>query len=203
MRRHLLSVAVFAWALAGGFGCGAGGKLSMYSETDPLTMIEGNFDSGIYSFDDTGNITVLLFDGPVDRPARAMTMRMMWKPRVTRTPLDPDATNATIRYVVFSGDEKTTVGLYNGAGYLYPKGRLGSGHLTLSLWQGDLRWSEASDGFEDQLGQVRLRGDFSVHRDDKAMHEALRRLSVRLSRSLGYPQYVRADPVDSRQESWP
>jgi len=198
VKRHLLLVVFFAWAVAGSSGCSMGGKLSLYRDTEPQTVVEGDFDSGIYSFDDTGNITVLLFDGPVDRPTRAMTMRMMWEPRAARTPLAPGATNATIRYVIFRGDQKPMVGLYSGAGFLYPKGRLGSGNLTLSLWQGNLRWSEASDGFEDQLGQVQIRGVFSAHRDDKAMHQALRRISVRLSHSLGYPQYVRADPAGFR-----
>ena len=201
MRRCLTVVAVIAWVAAGGFGCGAGGKLTIFSSVEPDVEIEGQFKSGIYSYDDTGNITVLLYDGTLDQPARAMVMRMMWKPRVTRTPFDEDATNATLRYVVFDNDGN--VGLYSGAGFLNPKGNLGKSRLTLSLWQGDLRWSEASEGFVDEVGQARLSGNFSVHRDDKAMHDALRRISVRLTRGLGYPQYVRADPAGSQHESWP
>ena len=176
-----------------GAGCGAGGHLTIRSESDPETVFKGGFESGIYRVDSEGELTILLYDGPAEQPTEAMTIRMLWRPRAARTPLDPDATNATIRYVIFTGNRPGQVSIYSGAGYLYPKGRLGGSRLGVSLWQANLRWMEASEGFEDRIGRARLTGDFTVTRNDRTMYQALRRLSVLISEALGYPQQVRAD----------
>jgi len=185
--------AIFTLLTLALFGCSTGGKLAIHSARDPKTALKSGFESGIYRLDDRANITILLFDGPADDPTQAVTIRVHWAPRTARTPLDPGATNATIRYIIFGGEDHRQVGIYSGAGYLYPRGRFGQGHLAFNVWQANLRLTDSSGGFNDLLGQARLKGTFTAHRGDQAMPEAMRRLNILISRRLGYPQYVHAD----------
>ena len=174
-------------------GCGSGGRLAIRSVADRNAALEGGFDSSIYRLDDQGNLTILLLDGPLEDPAQAVTIRMLWAPQTARTPLDPGATNASIRYVIFTGEGRQRVGVYSGAGYFYPAGRLGRHRLSGEVWDANLRLTDASKGFSDLLGPAQLRGSVTAQRNDGAMSAALRRLDILVSQRLGYPQYVRAD----------
>lgn len=174
-------------------GCSPGGHLAIRSVTDRDTLLEGGFDSSIYRLDDRGNLTILLLDGPLENPAQAVTIRMLWAPRTARTPLDPGATNASIRYVIFTGENNGRVGVYSGAGYFYPTGRPGQSRITGEIWEASLRLIDGSDGFSDLLGPSQLSGHISALRNDGAMNEALNRLDILVTKRLGYPQYVWVD----------
>lgn len=177
---------------------GAGEKdLTIQSRANPQTLTVGGFDHGIYTQTDPSTITVLLTDGPVDQPKRALIVRMFWRPVATATPLDETATNATVQYIVFDrGSEaaaKPIVGIYSGGGFLFPNSDLGEPTLTASLWQATLNLADASPGFEDDLGASLLKGRFTARRDDDAMPEALRQVNIAVSEALGSPRFVRAD----------
>ena len=177
-------------------GCVSGGRLTIESQADPeQAMVDGTFGWGIYRYESHGAVTMLLVDGPVESPRQAVTIRMLWTPRAARTPLDPSATNATIRYVRFDGDE---VAVYGGAGYVRPHGRLGSKALDAAVWDADLRLTRATRGFDDSLGPIRLHGRFTIRRDDQELPAALRRLAVRASRLFGTPQFVDAEAQRAR-----
>ena len=176
-----------AWLI----GCGSGGSLAIRSEYEPDQVIKGGFESGMYRPGNKGNMTILLYDGPADRPTQVMTIRMLWPPRAARTPLDPDATNATVHYVLF--DAAGGVGVYRGAGYLYPSGKIGGRSLSVRLEQAALRCTDGGEGFVDPIGLARATGKFTVRRDDKAIGQLLRRINMLVSRGLGYPQLVHFD----------
>ncbi len=180
-------------------GCaGTGGApdkaLTIQSRTNPEDIAVGGFDRGIYSMDGPSRLTILLTDGPVEAPNRALIVRMFWKPKAAATPLDETATNATVQYIVFNrGTDTPPVGIYSGGGFLYPENDLGSQTLQANLWQATLNLSDKSEGFQDTLGSSILRGKFTATRDEEGIVNAVRLVNIAVSESLGVPRFVRAD----------
>ncbi len=183
----------------GAVGCaglgGEGGRLAVRSQSSPGTVLSSAFGTGVYGYDDQNNLTVLLFDGPPDNPAQAVAIRMFWQPRAAATPIERTATNATIQYMVFatSGSEAREVGVYSGAGYVFPRTAPGQSPLAASVWDAALRLSDRSEGFTDLLGKAELKGGFTAVRDDIAKEQMLQRLHVLVRERLGYPRLVMTD----------
>ncbi len=182
---------------------GCGGKtgardadLHILSRANPRDIAVGGFDHGIYSLDGRSAMTVLLTDGPVENPNRALIVRMFWRPKAAATPLDETATNATVQYIVFNRGADTakgTVGIYSGGGFVYPENDMGSPKLQANLWQATLTLADNSEGFEDTLGASVLRGRFTAQRDDEGIIDAVRRVNIAVSEALGVPRFVSAD----------
>lgn len=189
---------------------GTGGRLTAHSLTEPEARLSTNFDHAIYRTDGNSGATIVLYRGPLDAPEQALIIRMFWQPRAGSTPINPAATNATLHYLVFTdspgssdtpGNPNTSqspapseyVGVYGGAGFLFPHDKLGEPTLRANLWHANLRLSDATVGFEDVLGQAELAGRFTARRDPLAVQQALRHLSQAASQRLDYPRLVRGD----------
>lgn len=181
-------------------GCGSSlwtsqSALAIVSQDDTSLRLQGDFNSAYYIFDSTESITVVLIEGPEDNPTQAAAIRMMWQPKAGLTPVNPDATNATIQYIVFANrrtDEGffREVGVYSGAGFLHLGSTPGDARLNASLWQADLLLADRSDRFKDLLGQSTLRGSFTAERDSVKVQQLLKRLNLKVSDRLGYPRLV-------------
>ena len=169
------------------------GKLAARSLTEPDTALKGGFETGLYAFDGKNRLTVLLYDGPIDNPTQAVTIRMFWRPHAGRTSLSGAATNATVNYVIFAGDDSSSVGIYSGAGFLHPKSRLGKAKLAATLRNATLNLAESDSAFVDLLGQAVLEGKFTARLDSAGLEQALRQLRTNVRQRLGYPRMVRAD----------
>jgi hypothetical protein len=198
---------------------GGRGDLAARSEAQAGAVLQGRFTHAVYSFDTKDNLTILLSDGPIDTATQIMTVRMFWQPRAAHTPLDPTATNVSIQYVVFtppgiapapgSAPEsapasiggidapKAQVGVYSGAGFLWPDSKPGKSSFKARIRQANLRLSDRSAAFADLLGKARLEGSFAAARDDEAVLAGLRQLHARLTAHLGYPRLVDATPFIS------
>ncbi len=150
----------------------------------------GRFDTAYYSFDDVNHMTVLLIEGPVANPTQAVTIRMFWTPRAARTPISTAATNATIHYMIFTGADSNQVGIYSGAGFMFPNGKLGDAKLKAGIWDANLSLSDHTAGFRDLLLKAALAGTFTVQRDDLALSQTLHQLRTTLRDRLGYPRLV-------------
>jgi len=176
-------------------GCAAfepGGELSVAGAAEQRVKLTGSFDRAIYGHDAQDNLTVILLDGPRDTPMQAAVIRMLWMPQAGATPIDPSATNASIHYCIFAGEQKPRpVGVYAGAGFLYPKRALGKPRLQAELWEASLQLSDRSDNFRDRLGQSVIKGEFTARRDEARVSELLHELNVEVVGSLGYPRVVR------------
>jgi hypothetical protein len=170
-----------------------GGKLAIQDESEQGAVLRGGFDSGIYRFHNQNNLVVLLFDGPQDDPTQVVILRMFWWPRAGQTPIDPTATNASVHYIIFAGEQRQEVGIYSGAGFVYPTSRPGGRMLKAGVWHAHLRLVDSSDGFTDRLGQAVLKGKFQARRDELALEPVLHRLNVLIQNQLGYPRLVRTD----------
>lgn len=171
-------------------------SLTARSHGDDEVQLRGQFDHAVYSYGDRDSLTVVLIDGPLDQPRQAVTVRMFWLPRAGSTPLTATATNASIQYVVFppaSGDSGGNIGVYSGAGFLYPSNRPGSEHFRGKIWQANLRLSDRGATFSDRLGPSVLTGTINARRDDQAVVDLLQRLNKLVAERLGYPRLVRVD----------
>lgn len=190
----VIACALIAMILAVGCGTHHGASLALRSQSRPSTALIGGFTSSYYSMDDKNHLTILLVDGSIEEPVQAVTIRMFWKPRAGRTPIDPTATNATIHYTIFTGDNRSEVGIYSGAGFVYPVGKVGNPAFSADVWQATLRLTDRSTGFEDLLGGAVLDGHLTARRDDAAVSLALRRLRVLVTQCVGYPRWVGGNP---------
>jgi len=166
------------------------GALAIRSIGEQQATLVGDFSSGIYRYHDQNSVTVLLFDGPEDNPNQVMAIRMLWRPRAARTPISADATNATIRHIIFTGGTGEDVGVYAGGGFIYPRSNIGEERISIAIWSGTIRLTDRSDGFTDRLGEATVEGRFTARRDDTAVDETLRRLNGSLRERLGYPRLV-------------
>lgn len=167
---------------------GRGKRLAARSLASANAPAQGGFTGGLYSLDEANRLTILLYQGTLEQPSRVVTLRMFWRPRAGKTPIDPTATNATVHYILFEGDEQ--VGIYSGAGYLYPQSALGGHTLSANLWESIVALSDQSEGFADDLGQALLIGSFRAVRDEAALERALRDLNRNIRRRLGFPRLV-------------
>ena len=169
--------------------------IAIVGQKDTSLRLQGDFNSAYYVFDSTESITVILIEGPEDNPTQAAVIRMLWQPKAGLTPVNPDATNATIQYIIFANrrtDEGffKEVGVYSGAGFLHLGSKPGDTRLNASLWQADLLLADRSDRFKDLLGQSTLRGSFTADRDSIKVQQLLKRLNLQVSDRLGYPRLV-------------
>ena len=167
-------------------GC-AGGRLALRSAERDERVLVGNFSQSIYGFDDRNTLHVLLIEGDPQSPSQAVHVEMYWAPRAGRTPIDPLATNAVIRYIVFTGEG---AGIYGGAGYLFPHSKPGGGNFRAEVRSSSLRLQDASAGFADRLGLATATGEFLAQRDDLGAQRLLRQLRLQVHQRLGYPKLV-------------
>ncbi len=168
------------------------GDLRIQSRTHPESIKVGGFDHGIYAPHGKSALTVVMTDGPIDRPERALIVRMFWRPKAAATPLDETATNATVQYIVFDR-VKNTVGIYSGGGFLFPETDLTLSTLQANLWQATLNLADQSEGFEDTFGPSLMTGRFKAVRNDEYLPEAVRQVNIAVSEVLGVPRFVDAD----------
>ncbi len=184
-------------------GCGSSliarqSALAIVSQEDKSLRLRGDFTSAYYVYDSTESITVVLIEGPEDEPTQAAAIRLMWNPKAGQTPINPDATNATIQYVVFANRRTDAgyyreVGVYSGAGFLHLDSDPGSSRLSASLWQADLLLADRSERFKDLLGQSTMRGSFTAERNSEKVQQLLQQLNQSVSQRLGYPRMVGDD----------
>jgi len=162
-------------------------------------QLAGDFDTAWYEKVDDNAATFVLLDGPPDSPRQAAVVELFWRPRSGLTPLDPEATNMTVTYLIFAqrekeigrdGGDRGELGVYAGAGFLRPRGKLGGRDLVAGVWDASLRLETRSEGFVDLLGLATMTGSFTAVRDDARVRELLGALSERTRERLGFPRPV-------------
>jgi hypothetical protein len=172
-------------------GCSSGGKLAVRSAIDD-TQLTGNFDFAVYSFGDANTVDVVLVQGTADDPQQVVHVRMLWRPKAAHTPMDRRATNATVSYVLFNGDQ---AGVYGGGGLLFPRGKAGRATFRGRLENATLRLLDASDQFNDQLKLAVTGGSFTANLDPSRTMQVLHKVQVALREKLGYPRFVKIDDL--------
>lgn len=173
---------------------GSAGSLRTVSHGSTPAVLPGNFVAAVYSHDPNRDTTFMLADVPVAavlegklRQGQILHVDLLWVPKPGATPIDADATNATIRYVIVSDGE---VGIYGGAGFAMPRGRLGQRSLSISLRDASLQLLESTPNFVDRLGPAQMTGSFTAKLDDKKTRELHFAASQLVTNALGRTRYV-------------
>lgn len=146
------------------------------------------FPESVYSYADGNTATFVLVSRVGGRPdariEQAAVVRMFWRPRAGRTPLERTATNATLQYLVFPPEGE--VGVYTGAGFIMPDGRPGHDRLGVEVQDAYLQLRDAGPRFLDLLGRAEVDGTFLARRDDPRARALLQELERLAAEALGY-----------------
>lgn len=167
------------------------GDLALAStQVEDAPSIQPDFEQAYYSAEDPQRVNVLLVAGPEESPTQIVHIQMFWRPRAGKTPFDPTATNATIRYVILDGDQAA---IFGGGGLLRPHDLPGDDKWTATMLNATLRLMDQTQGFDAGLGTRALaEGSFTVKRDEQRMVELLRKVNAIVEDRLGYPRIVEA-----------
>lgn len=122
--------------------------------------------------------------------------QILWGPKPGYTPVDPTATNVTLRWIVFSGGE---VGVYGGAGFCWPRGKLGKGDYTISIEASTLSLIASTPGFVDLASPASITGTFSATFEPERAIRLRQAVSQLVTDAIGRPYWVDASPAAARR----
>jgi hypothetical protein len=125
-----------------------------------------------------------------DIQAQVLHVELLWYPAPGRTPIDDEATNASLRLIVLVDGE---VGVYAGAGFVQPHGKLGSKRAGLTVKSSSLSLEASTDGFADLLTPAQLQGSFTATLDPTAVRRTQVLVSQCVSDALGRSVFVQHD----------
>lgn len=127
--------------------------------------IASDFEIAVCSTDPYVEGSIWLTDIPVAdltsgrvESGQLLHIELLWTPRPGYTPIDYEATNLSVRYIVISDGE---YGIYEGGGFGYPLGTPASSSMLLNIEGVTLQLAEATDGFVDLLSPAELAGTFN------------------------------------------
>jgi hypothetical protein len=179
-------------------GCAGGGESGGALRTESLgsdpVALPADYATVVYAHHPEGDTSFILSDVPVRRlldgtvtEGQVMHVELLWQPKAGATPMDPSATNASIRHIVISGGE---LGVYGGAGFAMPRGKPGRDQLTITVRDATLRLLEATEGFADPLGAARVTGTFTAELDPRLTRKLQRAVTQFVTNALGRSRFV-------------
>jgi hypothetical protein len=174
---------------------GSAGDLRAISLTDQSAMLPLRFVTAFYAPDRNGSTTVMLADAPLEKflesppeQGQILHVELLWNPLPGRTPMDPSATNASLRLIVFVQGE---VGIYSGAGFALPFSDPAAGKtLSLTLRDATLQLEESTAGFRDVLGATQMTGSLTAAKDEKKTRLLNQAASQLVTNAFGRTRYV-------------
>jgi hypothetical protein len=194
-----LLAATVAMAMVATAGCsswrGSAGELRTVSLGEQSSILPSRFTTSYFAPDRNGSTTFMLADASLDsllnnppQSGQILHVELLWNPLPGRTPMDPSATNASFRLIVFVDGR---VGIYSGAGFALPYGDpQESDSLTITVRDATLQLEEATAGFADALGVAQMTGTFTARRDEKKTRQLNQAASQMVTNALGRTRYV-------------
>lgn len=173
---------------------GGGGNLEVRSLGHERVALGGSFEYAYYETPKAEQASFLLSDVSPDKMmeggvqnARVMHIELLWQPMAGKTPLDPTATNASVRYVIVSEGE---VGIYVGAGFATVSGTPGDETLSLSVHDASMELAEHTAGFRDLLSPGELSGSFTAKKSEEKAKKLHYGVSQVVTNTLGTSRFV-------------
>lgn len=176
-------------------GCARGvGTLQAHSLGSQPVVLRSDYRVAYFASDDKVSGSFMLSDSPLEdvvdgkvASGQILHLELLWLPKPGATPMDPSATNATIRHVVISGGE---VGLYGGAGFAELRGSLDSDTIDVTLRDASVQLLEATPGFVDLLSPAQLTGTFKAVRHERNTRLLNNAASQMVTNALRKTRYV-------------
>lgn len=122
--------------------------------------------------------------------AQVVHIELLWKPRAGFTPIEDEATNASIRYVVFVDGE---VGIYGGAGMVKFRGKLNRGRVRFTIDGGSMSLLDSTPGFLDRLSPASFSADVLAIGSDEQALRLRQAVSQRITNAFGETRIVLGD----------
>ncbi|HVS70880.1 MAG TPA: hypothetical protein VHQ47_06470 [Phycisphaerae bacterium] len=188
-------------------GCAAYRPLQIESAKTRGYVISPRFDQAYYYADRDNTLYYILRSHTVDRAThqpvdQIFTLRIFWRPIGGKTSLQNTALNATYRYALMT---PTSVGLYEGAGFVRLYGKNGKHRLPIRIMDGDLRLTQASSNFQDNIGRARIRGNINATFDDARavdlLHQAQQDFFAKSLQTAVVPVPPSTGPASTSQPS--
>lgn len=169
-------------------GGGSGGSSTVISDTTG-TVYETNLRTRVYRYHDDNTADIYLTDLSDQMLTAFFQANADWSqisgtivhihlfldPKPGKTPIEPTAANASIRYAIISNGQ---IGIYDGAGFILPGQKPGKDSINGAFKAAPLRLSRATDGFADPLTPARLDMSFDAKLDEQAAPELQARLDA-------------------------
>ncbi len=190
---------LFLWSavlLSAGCGVSAPERLEVTSVGNTPRTLRADLGVGTYA-QEIANTSFVLSDlsaaeleagGPLN--GHLLHVDLLWIPKAGKTAVDPQATNASLRLVIFSGKE---IGVYGGGGFAWPQGDPGDPTLGIDIVGSSLSLVAATDGFHDLLSPAELTGRLLATHDPDSTRRLRRMTSQIVSNAFKRVQWVGAD----------
>lgn len=184
--------------LTGCAGRGTVGALRAVSLSEEPVSLAFHPSIACYDHDPAQGTSFWLADAPFEKivngevtAGQIVHVELLWIPKPGTTPANPAATNASIRWIVISDGE---LGVYSGAGYATPGGKLGGRSAGLSVHHASLTLEWSTDGFRDLLTPAELRGGFSAPLDARMVRRTRMTVSQFVTDAIGLGMFVQLPP---------
>ncbi len=182
-------------------GRGSAGNLRSQSLRTDAVVLPADYTVAVFANDKIAGTSIMLSDAPIDqvvkgevRNGQIMHIELLWVPKAGETPMDPSATNASIRHIVISNGE---VGIYGGAGFARPSSHPATNdRVTFTFRQASLALQESTPGFVDLLSPTRLTGTFTAQKDERRARQLYFATSQFVTSALKRTRYVQG--IDQR-----
>ena len=169
-------------------GGGSGGSSRVISDTTG-SVYSTKLGTRVYSYHDDNTADIYLTDLSDAQLTAFFQKNADWSqisgtlvhihlfldPKPGKTPIEPTAANASIRYAIISSGQ---VGIYDGAGFMLPGQKPGNNSISGSFAAAPLRLSRATEGFSDPLTPARLDMSFDAKLDELAAPELQARIDA-------------------------
>jgi hypothetical protein len=201
MQRSLgLCGALFSTTLASTLLCGCaptstGGATALESQNALPQRLEASFAYGAYGVDSSDSSLILstvplkaLETGDFEH-AQIIHAQLMWQPIAGKTPVNSNATNVVLRYIILVGDQ---VGVYGGGGFAWPTGTPGTTPLSLDITGSNLALTASTEGFRDVLSPATLEGELTGKLDHALMQRFRNVVSQLVTDRLGRTLWIYA-----------
>lgn len=153
-------------------GCTIGGTTRLES-IDGSGKVEPTLRTVVYAPEGDSGAQVFLTDLPRDLLVRGADLsnasghlvhiNMFLMPRPGRTPIDAQASNASVRWILIAQGE---IGIYSGGGFVLPASRPGKSTFRGNVRGATLKLESQTPYFNDALGSTRLFASFRAPKDE-------------------------------------
>jgi len=191
----LASLFLLPSILGGCLGVGFRGSSGSSTVQDSVGLtFETQYPTRAYQFADKNTADVYLTDLSDDELAAFFTESQDWsqitgtiaqvhlflKPKPGRTPIEPTAASAAIRWIVITQGE---IGVYDGAGFMIPGGNITKNSISGSIRNAPLRLTRRTPGFSDPLITPEIHIKFATKLDEQSASELASRVEALAARA--------------------
>ena len=171
-----------------------GGTIDAVGAGDVAVRLASAFTTGTYAIE-PAQTTIVFSDIPYEdlargtaRDGRFLHIELLWRPDPGKTPVEPSATNLTIRLVVVSAGE---VGVYAGGGFAWVKGGEALDRaIGLDITGSSISLVDKTPGFVDLLSPAIMTGSLGADLNADNARATRRAASQFVTNRLGRVRWV-------------